>query len=992
MRRRMVKGLLMWIAVVLCVMTAYADDTFSCAATDEQGNVIHGYYDEEDAQWYLFLTNKVSIPEMDVELRGEVSSADRGTLDQKTNTLRNAFAESGDSVTLQLAGGETEKITVMQSALPSMYIELNGVTLDEVHQDKDVKYNGTQVTVTDIANTKNNLHVADVTFKGRGNSSWACYEKKGYQLKFDKKTSVLGMAKAKKWVLLANASDDSMMRNQLAFDLANQLGMPYVPDNAYIDLWINGDYRGTYLVCEKVEIGSSRVDLKDPKGVLMEQDEAFYADEDIWIQNDGTGQHFVLKESVTEDDQSVIQEAVQGFDDALNEFMNYLSVTPDGDITLDALSQYIDVDSFLQYYLVNEYTLNRESASTSFYWYKDGDSDVLHLGPVWDFDTCMGNDLNDTESYKIMHICSHIVFQRLLSISAVQDEIKKLYEYSNPVFKETSVKIDALYKSLQGSANMNYTRWKVLINGFSGKGTFFAASYREATENLKNWLDNREENFPLEDTLQHLRQTAVCIDEECGKLDLTFKGADDCKDLWFVIWSEVDGRDDIIWHKAIRRAEDVWDCEVDLSQHHSTGVYNIHIWGGNAGKATAFQQSLNIYVKKQFAGLPSVNAEVSPDYRTMKILVKNAGDYDQVLLPVWSEENGQDDIAWYDAEKQTDGTWTYTVDLANHNSIGAYQVHVYGKKNGELQLIAHTTADVAELTAFATTIVSQDCRTMQIVVNNAGDYDHVYLPVWSEADGQDDLVWYSAVRQADGAWAYTVNLTSHQSAGGYQIHVYGEKNEILQMLTHTTAQVEHIPRADELYAVAEVSADCRTMQLAVRNAVDYDQVYFPVWSEENGQDDIEWCAAMRQEDGSWTCTVDLTAHRSAGTYQVHVYGEKAGVLQMLTHITADVERVALPDAPYVTAEVSADCRTMQLAAKNISDYDQVYLPTWSEENGQDDIEWYAAVRQTDGNWTYTVDLTKHHSAGAYQIHVYGRKDGEQKMLAHTTVNVDRVAS
>lgn len=212
------------------------------------------------------------------------------------------------------------------------------------------------------------------------------------------------------------------------------------------------------------------------------------------------------------------------------------------------------------------------------------------------------------------------------------------------------------------------------------------------------------------------------------------------------------------------------------------------------------------------------------------------------------------------------------------------------------------------------------------------------------------------------------------------------------MLTHTTAQVERVPRADELYAVAEVSADCRTMQLAVRNTGDYNQVYFPVWSEENGQDDIEWCAAVRQKDGSWTCTVDLTAHHSAGTYQIHVYGEKDGALQMLTQTTADVEQIALPDTSYVTAEVSTDCRTMQLVAKNISNCDQVYLPTWSEENGQDDIEWYAAVQQTDGDWTYAVDLTKHHSAGAYQIHVYGRKDGELQMLAHTAVNVDRIAS
>lgn len=102
-----------------------------------------------------------------------------------------------------------------------------------------------------------------------------------------------------------------MMRNKLAFDLAEQLGMTYVPDCAYVDLWINGEYRGTYLVCEKVELGTTRLNLNDPKGVLMEQDEAFYAAEDIWIQNNSTGKHFVVKESVTEDDPRAAAEAVK---------------------------------------------------------------------------------------------------------------------------------------------------------------------------------------------------------------------------------------------------------------------------------------------------------------------------------------------------------------------------------------------------------------------------------------------------------------------------------------------------------------------------------------------------------------------------------------------------------------------------------------------------------------------------------------------------------
>ena len=94
---------------------------------------------------------------------------------------------------------------------------------------------------------------------------------------------------------------------------------------------------------------------------------------------------------------------------------------------------------------------------------------------------------------------------------------------------------------------------------------------------------------------------------------------------------------------------------------------------------------------------PTVSAEVSPDFTTMQITVKNAETYDQVYLPVWSEVNGQDDLVWYNAEKQEDGSWTYTVNLKQHHSAGAYQIHVYGRKDGNLELIAHTWIVVAKI-------------------------------------------------------------------------------------------------------------------------------------------------------------------------------------------------------------------------------------------------------------------------------------------------------
>ena len=894
MRKKLANAFILVAAIVLCVLTAYADDTFSCAVTDQQGNVIHGYHDTQKEQWYLFLTNQVVISDAEVQLQGAVVSADKGTLNPQTNVLRGAFAQNGDSVVVHLADGSSETITVMQSELPSLYIALDGVTLDTVHQDKSVKYAGTAVTLTDTANEENDLRVTNATFKGRGNSSWVYYQKKGYQIKFDKKTSVLGMAKAKKWVLLANASDDSMMRNKLSFSLADQLGMTYVPDCAYVDLWINGEYRGTYLVCEKVELGTTRLNLNDPKGVLMEQDEAFYAAEDIWIQNNSTGKHFVVKESVTEDDPALLREAVKGFDEALDAVMEYLAITPEGDITLDTLSQYIDVDAFLQYYLVNEYVLNRESSTTSFYWYKDGDHDVLHLGPVWDFDTCMGNDLENADSYQTAHIYSHIVFQRLLSIPTVQDELGRLLEVYAAAFGGMDDKTESLYALLQTSAAMNYTRWDDLKGAFSGKGTYFAGTYKEATDNLKAWFEKREENFPIESILQRLSRIDILTDTYRANMNVSFEGADAYKDLWFVVWSEENGRDDIAWYHAGRKADGVWSCAVDLTRHQSTGVYNVHVWAGDSGKPTVFQQNTLVYVPEFNTTPPAATAEVAADCRTMKVVARSIEGYDTVYFPVWSEVNGQDDIAWYPAEKQADGSWAYTVNLPNHNSVGSYLIHVYGKKDGKMEMLTSTTAYVEKLPPRVTAEVPADCRTMRLIAANIDGCDQVYLATWSVTDGQDDIVWYSAEKQADGTWAYTVDLRKHHTAGQYMIHVYGrnEQGGELHLLTNTTAYVKRAILPDDPYVTVELSADCRTMKLTVQNASKYERVYLPVWSEINGQDDLTWYTAQRTADGLWVYTVDMTAHHSAGTYYVHVYGEKGGELQLLASAAPSVKLAA----------------------------------------------------------------------------------------------------
>ena len=461
----------------------------------------------------------------------------------------------------------------------------------------------------------------------------------------------------------------------------------------------------------------------------------------------------------------------------------------------------------------------------------------------------------------------------------------------------------------------------------------------------------------------------------------------------FAVWSMENGQDDLAWYNAEKQADGNWACKVDLTKHHSTGNYQVHAYASTGDSDTMRMAGHVVARIATFDDVkpPKVVATVTADYSMIKITVRNAEGYEKISVPVWSEVNGQDDIKWYKATKQAGGSWTCDVDLAAHNSMGRYLIHVYGTKAGKTELIANTTASVAKLPTTKNptveAVVSEKLGTMQITVKNAGAYEKVMIPVWSEANGQDDIVWYAAKKGSDGNWTYTVDLTAHNSTGRYQIHVYGTKAGKQTLIANTTANVVKLPDTKTPMVKAVVSEKLGTMQITVKNAGEYGKVMLPVWSEVNGQDDLVWYSAKKGSDGNWTYTVDLTAHNSTGRYQIHVYGTKAGKQALIARTTANVAKLPDTKTPMVKAVVSEKLGTMQITVVNAGAYNKVMIPVWSEINGQDDIVWYTAAKQTDGSWTYTVNLKQHNSVGAYQIHVYGTKSGTQSLIAHTRVIV-----
>ncbi len=494
------------------------------------------------------------------------------------------------------------------------------------------------------------------------------------------------------------------------------------------------------------------------------------------------------------------------------------------------------------------------------------------------------------------------------------------------------------------------------------------------------------------------------------------------------MWSQHNGQDDMKWFRGVKQDNGKWIVTVPMCNYKDLGRYQVHAYDGTtiiAGDRIDIVQN----VTHKFTNYTTttdncVGAETKVAYcdygcgtkdvigwtekdhtvtavqdnnvLTVKMADVASHGHTKVKFAVWSMENGQDDLAWYNAEKQADGNWACKVDLTKHHSTGNYQVHAYASTGDSdtMRMAGHVVAQIAAFDDVkppkVVATVTADYSTMKITVRNAEEYEKISVPVWSEVNGQDDIKWYKATKQAGGSWTCDVDLAAHNSTGRYLIHVYGTKAGKTELIANTTASVAKLP-ATKLPAVeAVVAADCSTMQITVKNAETYTKVMLPVWSEANGQDDIKWYEATKQSDGSWTYTVDLAAHNSTGRYLIHVYGTKAGKTELIANTTASVAKLPATKLPTVEAVVSADYNTMKLTVRNTGTYDQIRIPVWSEVNGQDDINWYKATKQSDGSWTYTVDLTAHNSTGRYQIHVYSVKAGKMELIASTTANVAKL--
>ena len=302
--------------------------------------------------------------------------------------------------------------------------------------------------------------------------------------------------------------------------------------------------------------------------------------------------------------------------------------------------------------------------------------------------------------------------------------------------------------------------------------------------------------------------------------------------------------------------------------------------------------------ENRVSGNFTINNQTSNGFDVVVTNVSGGGKaVQEVRVPIWSDKDGQDDLTWYHADKQSDGSYKVHVDKASHKGdAGTYSVHLYYMLDGKRTYITETTATVPESQVTGKlTITNQTSNGFDVVVTNVSgggkEVKEVRVPIWSDKNDQDDLTWYHADKQSDGSYKVHVDTASHKSdAGTYSVHLYYMLDGKRTYITETTAIVPESQVTGKLTISNQTSNGFDVVVTNVSGGgKEVKEVRVPIWSDKNGQDDLTWYHADKQSDGSYKVHVDTASHKGdAGTYSVHLYYMLDGKRTYITETTATV--------------------------------------------------------------------------------------------------------
>jgi len=379
------------------------------------------------------------------------------------------------------------------------------------NQDITSRENYIKGIISVISADGKSIHTDSLDIRGRGNNSWS-YPKKPYRIKFYKKVSLLGMpARERNWTLINNFGDKTLMRNLVGFDISEKMELPYTPAGMAVNVFLNGDYKGCYQLCDQVEVNKGRVDIEEMEttditppnldgGYLLEID-AYANTEPSWFTSSGNRIPVTIKypkhDEIVPQQKDFIEEYFNKMETALNKW-NYTD-------EVQGFRKYIDTPSFLRRFLAAELNGNTDSY-WSVYLYKKRTDDKFYFAPIWDLDLSFENDertypintrTGDRWIYAVTGSCANGMrsfVNRILTDQNIQKEMKEIYSYyrdENIISAESLLEVvDNYAEQLDQSQKLNFLRWPILNQKIHANPVIHG-SYEAEVENVKNYIKNR---------------------------------------------------------------------------------------------------------------------------------------------------------------------------------------------------------------------------------------------------------------------------------------------------------------------------------------------------------------------------------------------------------------------------------------------------------------------------------------------------------------------
>ena len=346
----------------------------------------------------------------------------------------------------------------------------------------------------------------DAQVKIRGNLS-SVGAKKPYTIKFSAKRDLFGLGKAKKWILLADYYDPTLMRNQLALDLAQKIGLGSVMDHRRVEVWVDGEYQGLYLLTEKIEADQRRVPIEPNNGdFLVElEDYSRLKEENVYFQTK-IGYWFRLREPEKED---ASEERVAAIRNVMNRIEAEIYFGRD-----DQLARVIDLPSFVNYYLLNEFMQTSDFKHTSVYFYYDAGAEKLYAGPPWDFDLAGNDHISTSESPRQVWAANCHFYKRLTNRPFFMTLVRQRWDETKEYFRDSFADggwVEEQFSAYGDAVSRDIEKWGV-VGGLRmppwGDYDTVMADYRHWLAQRYDWMDEyltaavgawQEEGGPLPD-------------------------------------------------------------------------------------------------------------------------------------------------------------------------------------------------------------------------------------------------------------------------------------------------------------------------------------------------------------------------------------------------------------------------------------------------------------------------------------------------------------